>query len=303
MSTAQQTTSKRKWWEFRKKSQPAGEAREQDETFYRAGQGQLVWSKFRRHKLAQIAMAVLVLFYLIVIFAEFISPYDPQKRFKDYSTLPPSKVHIFAPQGSTHPPFVYALKRERDPVTLRPIYKEDPTALYPVALFVPGDEYKLWGLFAGNVHLFGVKTETDTFVPLFLLGSDTLGHDMLSRIFFGALISLTVGLIGVVLAFFMGLVLGGIAGFFGGLADEIIMRVIDVLLALPTIPLWISLAAALPQDWPQLKTYFYVTIILSIFGWTILARVVRGKLLSLREEDYVMAARLGGGSETQITWY
>jgi peptide/nickel transport system permease protein len=137
-------------------------------------------------------------------------------------------------------------------------------------------------------------------VPFFLLGSDTLGHDMLSRIFFGARISLTVGLLGVFLAFFIGLLLGGIAGFFGGVADEIVMRMVDVLLALPTIPLWMSLAAALPQDWPQLKTYFYVTIILSIFGWTILARVVRGKLLSLREEDYVMAARLDGESDAQI---
>jgi peptide/nickel transport system permease protein len=158
----------------------------------------------------------------------------------------------------------------------------------------------MWGLIPGNIHLFGVKAGPDEFAPFFLLGTDALGHDVLSRIFFGARISLTVGLIGVFLAFFMGVMLGGIAGFFGGLLDEIIMRSIDVLLALPTIPLWMSLAAALPQDWPQLKTYFYVTIILSIFGWTILARVVRGKLLSLREEDYVMAARLDGESETQI---
>jgi len=301
MSTAHPTTPKRKWWDFGKKSQPGGEAHEKDETFYRAGQWQLVWWKFRRHKLAQIAMAVLGLFYLIVIFAEFISPYDPQKRFKDYSTLAPVNVQLVDAQGKFHLPFIYALERARDPVTLRPIYKEDTTSKrYPVVLFARGDEYKLWGLFPSNIHLFGIRTAPDEFVPLFLLGSDTLGHDMLSRIFFGARISLTVGLIGVVLAFFMGLVLGGIAGFFGGLADEIIMRVIDVLLALPTIPLWMSLAAALPQDWPQLKTYFYVTIILSIFGWTILARVVRGKLLSLREEDYVMAARLDGESETQI---
>ena len=301
MSTAHPTTPKRKWWDFGKKSQPGGEAHEKDETFYRAGQWQLVWWKFRRHKLAQIAMAVLGLFYLIVIFAEFISPYDPQKRFKDYSTLAPVNVQLVDAQGEFHLPFIYALERARDPVTLRPIYKEDTTSKrYPVVLFARGDEYKLWGLFPSNIHLFGIRTAPDEFVPLFLLGSDTLGHDMLSRIFFGARISLTVGLIGVVLAFFMGLVLGGIAGFFGGLADEIIMRVIDVLLALPTIPLWMSLAAALPQDWPQLKTYFYVTIILSIFGWTILARVVRGKLLSLREEDYVMAARLDGESETQI---
>ena len=301
MSTAHPTTPKRKWWDFGKKSQPGGEAHEKDETFYRAGQWQLVWWKFRRHKLAQIAMAVLGLFYLIVIFAEFISPYDPQKRFKDYSTLAPVNVQLVDAQGKFHLPFIYALERARDPVTLRPMYKEDTTSKrYPVVLFARGDEYKLWGLFPSNIHLFGIRTAPDEFVPLFLLGSDTLGHDMLSRIFFGARISLTVGLIGVVLAFFMGLVLGGIAGFFGGLADEIIMRVIDVLLALPTIPLWMSLAAALPQDWPQLKTYFYVTIILSIFGWTILARVVRGKLLSLREEDYVMAARLDGESETQI---
>jgi len=300
MSTVQPINPKRKWWDFGKRSQPESETHEQDENFYRAGQWQLVWWKFRRHKLAQLAMAVLGLFYLIVIFAEFISPYDPQKRFKDFSTLPPTNIHFIDAQGKLYAPFVYPLKRERDPVTLRPIYKEDTSMHFPVVLFASGDEYKLWGLFPGNIHLFGVKTDSENFVPLFVLGSNTLGQDMLSRIFFGARISLTVGLLGVFLAFFMGLFLGGISGFFGGLLDEIIMRTIDVLMALPTIPLWMSLAAALPQDWPQLKTYFYVTIILSIFGWTILARVVRGKLLSLREEDYVMAARLDGESEGQI---
>ena len=301
MSTANTTTPKRRWWEYWKKGQPETAAPEKDESFYRAGQWQLVWWKFKRHKLAQIAMTVLGLFYIIVIFAEFVSPYDPQKRFQEYSTLAPVNVRVVDAQGQFHLPFVYALKRARDPVTLRPIYEEDTTSKrYPIALFVRGDEYKIWGLFSGNIHLFGVKTEPEEFVPLFLLGSDTLGHDMLSRIFYGARISLTVGLLGVFLSFFVGLLLGGIAGFFGGLADEIIMRVVDVLVALPTIPLWMSLAAALPQDWPQLKTYFYVTVILSIFGWTLLARVVRGKLLSLREEDYVMAARLDGESEPQI---
>lgn len=300
MNTANPITPRRRWWQFAKKARPDLESIEKDESFYRAGQWQLVWWKFRRHKLAQIAMVVLGLFYLIVIFAEFVSPYDPQKRFKDYSTLPPSKVHLIDAQGGFHLPFVYALKRGRDPVTLRPIYEEDTSTRYPVSLFVRGDEYKLWGVIPGNIHLFGLRTDPESFVPLFILGSDTLGHDMLSRIFFGARISLTVGLLGVFLAFFIGLVLGGVAGFFGGLADEVVMRLVDVLLALPTIPLWMSLAAALPQDWPQLKTYFYVTIILSIFGWTILARVVRGKLLSLREEDYVMAARLDGESESQI---
>lgn len=300
MSATQLIPPKRKGWMFWKKSETAAKADEKDESFYRAGQWQLVWWKFRRHKLAQLAMVVLSIFYIIAIFAEFIAPYDPQKRFKDFTSMPPIHMHLVDAQGSFHLPFVYALKRERDPITLLPVYKEDTSAPYPVVLFVPGDEYKMWGVFPANIHFFGLRLEEDSFTPLFLLGSDTLGHDLLSRIFFGARISLTVGLIGVFLAFFMGLMLGGIAGFFGGLLDEIIMRIIDVLLSLPTIPLWMSLAAALPQDWSQLKTYFYVTIILSIFGWTILARVVRGKLLSLREEDYVMAARLDGESEAQI---
>ena len=238
MSTANPITPKRKWWDLAKKSPPGAAAHEQDESFYRAGQWQLVWWKFRRHKLAQIAMVVLGIFYIIVIFAEFISPYDPEKRFQDYSTLAPVNVRVVDAQGKLHLPFVYGLERARDPVTLRPIYKENTASTrYPIVLFARGDEYKMWGLLPGNIHLFGVRTEPDEFVPLFILGSDTLGHDMLSRIFFGARISLTVGLLGVFLAFFVGLLLGGIAGFFGGLADEMIMRVIDVLLALPTIPL------------------------------------------------------------------
>ena len=301
MSKIQPTPHKRRWWFFGKTEAASGEEEAKDESFYRAGQWQLVWWKFRRHKLAQIAMVVLAIFYFIVVFAEFVSPYDPQNRFKEYTTLPPTEVHIRDIEGNFHPPFVYALKRERDPVTLRPVYKEDPSTIYPIIFFARGDEYELWGVFPGNLHLFGVSTGSeDNIVPLFLLGSDTLGHDVLSRIFFGARISLTVGLIGVFLSFFVGIFLGGVAGFFGGVLDEVIMRIIDVLMSLPVIPLWMSLAAALPQDWPQLKMYFYVTIILSIFGWTMLARIVRGKLLSLREEDYVMAARLDGETEGQI---
>lgn len=300
MNQAQPTTLKRNRWIFGKKDQPGNKVVEKDESFYRAGQWQLVWWKFRRHKLAQVAMVVLGIFYIIAVFAEFISPYDPQKRNKDFTAMSPTVVHLIDVQGNLHLPFIYALTRARDPITLRPMYKEDTNTRYPVALFVPGDEYKLWGLFSWNVHLFGVRTEPDKFVPLFLLGSDALGHDLLSRIFFGGRISLTVGLIGIFLAFLLGVTLGGIAGFFGGLLDEVIMRVIDVLISLPTIPLWMSLAAALPQNWPQLKIYFYVTIILSILGWTSLARTVRGKLLSLREEDYVMAAKLDGESEAQI---
>ncbi|HEY9075283.1 MAG TPA: ABC transporter permease [Anaerolineaceae bacterium] len=274
---------------------------QKDEAFFRAGQWQLVWWKFRRHKLAQLAMIVLGLLYFIAIFAEFVAPYDPLHRIKEFTGMRPTPIHIIDTEGKIHLPFVYAPMQARDPETLRPIYKEDTSKIYPIQLFVKGDPYKLWGLIPGDIHLYGVPIQSDNkIIPVYLLGADILGRDVLSRIFFGGRISLTVGLIGIFLAFVFGLVLGGVAGFFGGLVDEVVMRVIDVLISMPQIPLWMSLAAALPQDWPQLRMYFFVTIILSIFGWTSLARTVRGKLLSLREEDYVMAARLDGESEAAI---
>ena len=274
-----------------------------DESFYRAGQWQLVWWKFRRHKLAQFAMVVLAIFYIIAAFAEVISPFDPIHRMKEFLSMSPTPVYLFFWTGKFHGPFIYGVVRTRDPVTLRPVYKEDQKTLYPIKLFVKGDPYRLWGVIPWDRHLFGVERQGEdgkTILPFFLLGTDTLGRDLLTRIFFGGRISLTVGLIGVVLAFFMGLLLGGVSGFFGGLVDEVIMRIIDVLISLPQIPLWMSLAAALPQVWPQLRLYFFVTIILSIFGWTSLARTVRGKLLSMREEDYVMAAKLDGENEWSI---
>jgi peptide/nickel transport system permease protein len=280
-------------------SKPAIRKRDEkkEEEFYRAGQWQLVWWKFRRHRLAQLAMIVLGIFYLIAIFAEFISPQAPQHRFKTNTEQTPAKIRILDAQGKWHLPFVYGIKRERDPVTMRPKYEEDTTIIYPIRFFVQGDEYKFWGMWKANLHLFGTGVAE---APLFLLGSDGMGRDVLSRIFYGSRISLTVGLIGIFLSFVFGLALGGISGYFGGLVDEVIMRTIDVLNSLPTIPLWMSLAAALPQNWPQLRTYFYVTIILSILAWTTLARTVRGKLLSLREEDYVLSAKLDGESETSI---
>lgn len=303
MSTPQGSPTKNKFSLSGLLSRKKVEAPEttKDESFFRAGQWTLVWWKFRRHKLAQLAMWVLGILYFIAIFAEFVSPYDPLHRMKEYTGMTPSPVRMIDAQGNLRLPFVYKPIQARDPETLRPIYKEDETQIYPIKLFVQGDEYKLWGLIPGNLHLYGTDLQPDNkVIPVFLLGADTLGRDVLSRIFFGGRISLTVGLIGVVLSFFFGLMLGGLAGFFGGLIDEVVMRVIDVLISLPQIPLWMSLAAALPQDWPQLQTYLFVTIILSIFGWTSLARTVRGKLLSLREEDYVMAAKLDGESETAI---
>lgn len=281
------------WKRFRK---PVVEEKKGEE-FFRASQRQLVWWKFRRHKLAQFAMVVLGVFYIIAIFADFISPYTPLHRHRDFTSMPPTQIRIRDSEGNFRLPFIYGTVRERDPITFRPVYYDDPSVIHPIKLFVRADQYKFWGIFPTNLHLFGTDPDAR---PIFILGSDNIGRDVFTRVIYGSRISLTVGLIGIFLSFVFGLVLGGIAGYFGGVIDEAIMRLIDVLVSLPTIPLWMSLAAALPQDWPQLKTYFYVTIILSILGWTGLARTVRGKLLSLREEDYVTAAYLDGENEWQI---
>jgi peptide/nickel transport system permease protein len=267
------------------------------EEFYRAGQWQLVWWKFRRHKLANFALAVLILFYLCAAFAEVIAPFDPLHRHKNFVTKPPSTLHIRDVNGQWRLPFIYGTIRERNPITMRPEYKEDTSIVYPINFFVRGDVYKFWGLFTADIHLFGTGTDDN---PVFILGSDKLGRDTFSRVIYGTRISLTIGLMGVMISFVMGMLLGGLSGYLGGVVDEVVMRLIDVLVSIPSIPLFMTLAAALPQNWPQVRIYFYVTVILSILGWTGLARTIRGKLLSVREEDYVMAARLDGEQEMSI---
>ncbi|HET59981.1 MAG TPA: ABC transporter permease [Chloroflexi bacterium] len=288
-----------KKWFNRRKEVETDERQEED--FYRAGQWQLVWWKFRQHKLARFSMSLLAVMYFITIFAEFMSPHDPSRRFRDYLAFPPTSIHIRDETGRFRSPFIYSMKMGRDPVTARPVYEEDTSVIYPIGLLVRGDPYKFWGLFPTDIHFFGTGQDN---MPIFLMGTDALGRDVLSRIFHGGRISLSVGLIGVTISFILGLLLGGISGFFGGLIDEIIQRIIEVLTTLPQIPLWMALSAALPREWPQLRIYFYTTIILSIFGWTGLARIVRGRLLSMREEDFVLAAKLDGENErTIITRY
>lgn len=257
---------------------------------------QLVLAKFKRHKLAMAALVLLILMYLLCIFSDFFAPYGPSERFTDYSAMPPQSLHIYdSNTGRFVGPFVYGVKSVRDPETFQKIYEEDREVILKIRLLQRGEPYKLLGFIETDVHLFGVEEGT-----VCLMGTDSMGRDLFSRILNGGRLSLSIGLVGVFLSMLFGLLLGGIAGFYGGRIDSCIMRVVDLFMSLPTIPLWMGLAAAVPRDWSTTQTYFAITIILSFFGWTNIARVVRGKFLSLREEDYVLAARLGGATDFYV---
>ena len=261
---------------------------ELQEEYFLASQWQLMWRKLRRHRLALVGATVLALLYLVAIFAEFFAPHDLFQRHNDFINAPPHRVRVLD-EGRVRLPFVYPLVQTRNEVTLRREYTADTTRRLPLALFVRGDPYKLWGIFRTDVHFFGTRGG-----EAFLLGTDRLGRDMLSRVIHGARISLSIGLLGVFISFVLGCILGGISGYYGGTPDLIVQRAIEFILSIPTIPLWMALSAALPANWPALRVYFAITVILALQGWAGLARVVRGKLLELREEDFVMAARIAG---------
>ncbi|MCC6453308.1 MAG: ABC transporter permease [Caldilineaceae bacterium] len=264
---------------------------------YVASQWQLMWWRFRRHRLAVVSTLVVLLLYLIALFCEFIAPYDPAAYSVDYTYAPPQQIHFWDNGEFQGRPFVYGYLAERDPETLEMVYKPDPATKYSLYFFVHGTPYKMWGLFDSDLHLFGIK-EPDG--ALFLFGSDRNGRDLFTRVIYGARISLSIGLIGVFLALFLGILIGGASGYYGGFLDNILQRTIEFLRSIPSIPLWLALSAALPADWSALRVYFGITIILSLIGWTDLARVVRGRFLSLREEDFVLAAALYGVSEIRI---
>ncbi len=257
---------------------------------------QLMGRKLRKHRLAMAGGYTLLAFYAIALAADFLAPYDPHDTHRDFPYAPPQAVRFVADDGFHLRPFVYGLTAYRHPETLRRIYTPDTRVRRPVRFFVRGHEYRVLGLAPCNVHLFGV----DDGAPIFLLGTDKLGRDLFSRNLYAARVSLTIGLVGVAISFVLGCVLGGVSGYFGGVADTLIQRLIEFLMCIPTLPLWMGLSAALPKKWSPLGVYFGLTVILSVVGWCSLARVVRGKLLSLREEDFVIAARISGASSARI---
>jgi len=264
-----------------------------------ASQRQLIWWRFRKHKVALVATAVIVIFYTMVIFADFLATNVPADSEAFRGLMPPQPVHIF--DGWKPSLYVCAVSGERNPITFQKDYVTDCTEKIQVRLFARGYEYKLFGVIPTDRHLLGMSD--DTLRPedyIYLLGTDKQGRDMYSRLLFGTRISLTIGLFGVALSLVLGIVLGAVSGFYGGLIDNLIQRLVEVVRSIPSIPLYMGVAAAFPHDWSILKIYFAITIIISLFAWTDLARVVRGRFLTMRDEDFVTAAMLSGASQRRI---
>ncbi len=267
------------------------------EAYYTATQLQLMWWKFRKHRVAIIGSYVLGVFVFIMLFCEFLAPYGSQSRDGDYLFGGPQKIHFSNENGDFIGPFVYSMTTQFNKETMQLDLTEDKTTPHKIKFLSKGEPYKLWGIFKSDFHFFAVP---DGYLHLF--GTDSLGRDVFSRTLYGIRTSMTIGLLGVCISFLVGLSLGGISGYFGGAIDTIIQRIIEFIRSIPTIPLWMSLAAILPKEWSPLRVYFAVTIILGFLTWTTLARRVRGKLISMREEDFVFAARLAGSDDLRIIW-
>jgi peptide/nickel transport system permease protein len=269
------------------------------ERHFVASQWQLMWWKFRKHKPAIIGGVILIFLYILAVFCEAFAVIDP----KDYSRLhpyaPPQRVRFFDQGRFQFQPFVYGLDGVRDPVTTRIAFSVNPDRKYPVKFFARGAPYKLWGLWEMDFHVITLDN-VDGDGTLFLLGADKMGRDVWSRIMYGTRTSMSIGLVGVFMTFALGITIGGFSGYYGGLVDSMVQRMIEFIRSMPSVPLWMALSASLPEDWQPIKIYFAITIILSLLAWTGLARVVRSQFLALREEDFVMAAQLAGASETRI---
>jgi len=257
--------------------------------------GLLMWRSFRRHKLALVSGIFLLCAYLMLPIAGFIAPYTPNERNPDYLYAPPQSINLWH-EGAFIGPFVYPITAEADLENYRWTYTTDETQPLPLKLFCEGQSYKLFGLIPSDTHLFCPPDGAS----LFLWGSDRLGRDVFSRILYGAQLSLTVGLIGISVSFALGITFGAMAGYFGGKTDWILNRIIEILRSLPELPLWLALSAAVPSSWGPVAVFFIISIILGILDWPGLARSVRAKFLSLREEEYVKAAEMMGAKPGRV---
>jgi peptide/nickel transport system permease protein len=267
----------------------------EQERFYTASQWRLIWWRFRRHRLALVSALFLLFCYGSTLISEVIAPYEQNTRDPHHIYAPPQRVHLFD-QGRLVGPFVYGRRQHLDMEVLKRVYEEDRARVEPLRFFCRGDRYTFWGRWPADFHLV-CPAEGGSF---FLLGTDRLGRDLFSRITYGARVSLTVGLLGISVSFLLGITLGGISGYYGGWADLLIQRLIEIVRSFPMIPLWLSLSAVIPVTWDPLWVFFAITLILGLVDWTGLARAVRSKVLSLREEEFAQAARLMGAGPVRI---
>jgi peptide/nickel transport system permease protein len=267
----------------------------EQERYYLASQWRMMWWRFKRHRLAVVCGAVLLAMYLSIIVSEILAPYDLHSRHTNFIHAPPQSIHLFH-EGRFRGPFVYEYGFELDMENLRRVYTDNPDEIQKLRFFCSGDSYEWLGLIPGSFHIV-CPAEDGT---LFLLGTDRLGRDVLSRIIYGARISLTVGLIGIAISFAIGIVLGGFAGYYGGWVDSVVQRLIEIIRSFPALPLWMALSAALPVTWSPIGVFLGITVILGLVDWTGLARAVRSKLLALREEDFATAAVLMGARPARV---
>ena len=263
-------------------------------------QKELIWKGFARHRLAMASFYLLGVMYTLALGCEFFAPYSPGWKNLNFSYCPPQSLRFDFEHGL----HVRGMRQSIDPITLKKNYVEDPADIIPISFLARGESYELMGFIAGDRRFLGVDSTDATdrvgAPPFFVLGADRYGRDILSRMIYGTRISLSVGVVAIAVTFVLGIVIGGISGYVGGRSDNLIQRLIEIINAFPQLPLWLALGASMPPEWSPLRTYFAITIVLSLMSWTGLARVVRGKLLSLREEDFAVAARLLGANHGRV---